>query len=76
MNEREAKLLSEGWTRRFIAAPPRVAEIAELYEALGFEVHLEPQPPEELDEECGGCQIALALARVVYTRAARSGREP
>jgi hypothetical protein len=74
MNEREAKLLSEGWTRRVVAAPPRLAETTELYESLGFEVHLEPQSPEELDEECGGCQVALELARVVYTRAARSGR--
>lgn len=71
MTEREAKLLSEGWTRRFVAAPPRLKEIAELYGSLGFEVHLEPQAPEELDEECGGCQIVLELTRVVYTRAPR-----
>jgi hypothetical protein len=74
MNEREAKLLSEGWRRRFVAAPPRLAEITELYESLGSEVLLEPQPPEELDEECGACQVALELTRLVYTRAARSGQ--
>lgn len=68
MNQREADLLSQGWTRRFIGAPPRLKEVVEVYEALGFEVHLELQAPEEIGEGCEGCLIALELHRVVYTR--------
>ncbi len=68
MNDREAELLEQGWTRRFLAGPPRLGEAIELYRALGFEVHLEPPQPEELAKECEGCQAALGLFRVVYTR--------
>jgi len=64
----EAELLSDGWTRRFIAAPPRLQEAVALYESLGFEVHLEPMTPEELREECRDCGLAVYLFRVIYTR--------
>lgn len=43
-------------------------EVIELYQSLGFEVWLEPQAPEEFEEECGDCTLALRLFRVVYTR--------
>ncbi|MFQ5856125.1 MAG: hypothetical protein ACE5LU_10820 [Anaerolineae bacterium] len=64
----EEELLREGWTRRFVAAPVRLKEAVELYEAIGYEVHLEPLGPEELQAECGDCRLAVALFRVIYTR--------
>jgi succinylarginine dihydrolase len=67
---RESALLEQGWTRRFIDAPPRLTEVVELYRSLGFEVLLEPQAPEELKAECESCFVALSLFRVVYTRPA------
>jgi hypothetical protein len=70
MNDREAELLKLGWTRRFVSAPPRLAEIVALYRSLGFEVHLEQQEPDELDAQCQGCQAALGLSKIVYTRLA------
>ncbi|HYB90335.1 MAG TPA: hypothetical protein VEC38_04740 [Candidatus Binataceae bacterium] len=69
---READLLAHGWTRRFAGAPPRLKEAVQVYTDLGFEVHLEPQAPEEIGERCEGCLIALKLFRVVYTRPRRS----
>lgn len=57
-----------GWTRRFVAAPPRLAEAVELYERLGYEVRVEPVPEEEWARECAGCALAPALFRVIYTR--------
>jgi len=72
MNQQEAELLARGWTRRFVGAPPRLKEVVEVYEELGFEVHLEPQTPEEIGERCEGCLIALESLRVVYTRPRRS----
>lgn len=75
MNERGAELLEQGWTRRFVAGPPRLSETVELYRSLGFEVHLEQPRPEELGKQCEGCQAALGLSRVVYTRPA-PGRRP
>ncbi|HBY92447.1 MAG TPA: hypothetical protein DEP84_00550 [Chloroflexi bacterium] len=65
---RDAELLTEGWTRRFVGAPPRLQETIALYESLGYEVHLEPVPPEALQDECQGCRLAVTLFRVVYTR--------
>lgn len=64
----EAELIQEGWTRRFVGAPPRLREMVDLYESLGYEVHLGPVPPEELKDECQGCTLAVTLFRVVYTR--------
>lgn len=77
MSGREAELLENGWTRRFVGASPRLKEAVELYQSLGFEVHLEQQAPEELNEECGtSCALALNLFRVVYTRPARGKEKP
>jgi len=64
----EADLIAEGWTRRFVAAPVRLKEAVELYESMGYEMHLEPLMPEELMAECEGCRLAVALFRVIYTR--------
>jgi len=65
---RDAELAREGWIRRFTGAPPRLSEVKELYEALGWEVLLDDLSPEELPEVCGGCALALAFFQAVYTR--------
>lgn len=65
---RNAALASAGWTRRFVAAPPRLREMAELYEALGLETRLEPLAGDDLAEECGDCALARAVFRIIYTR--------
>jgi hypothetical protein len=67
----EADLLREGWTRRFVAAPPRLGEALALYESLGFDVHVEPVEAGDLADECEECRLAAALFRVVYTRPKR-----
>lgn len=67
----EAELIAEGWTRRFVAAPVRLKESIELYQSMGYEVHLEPLTPEDLQAECEDCRLAVALFRVIYTRPVR-----
>lgn len=64
----EEALLAEGWKRQFVGAPPRLQEMVELYQSLGKEVHLEPVSPDELEDHCSGCQLAIYAFRVVYTR--------
>ncbi len=64
----EAELLAEGWMRRFVGGPPRLQEMVELYQSLGYEVWLEPQEADEFCDECEGCTLALLLFRVVYTK--------
>ncbi len=65
---RDKELLQEGWERRFVGGPPRLAEMVEVYGDLGLEVRLEALHEEDLDEKCAGCALAMALFRIVYTR--------
>ena len=67
---RDAELSTLGWTRRFSAGSPRLEEAVEQYQALGFEVLLEP-----VDTRPGaGCTTCIAenpdLVKVIYTRPA------
>ena len=61
-------LVRSGWTRRFVAEPPRLAEAVALYTGLGFEIHLEPVPGDSLASDCNSCAPALRHARILYTR--------
>lgn len=60
-----------GWTRRFTAVGARLQEAVELYQALGFEIRLEPGEPDAEDvadqAACAQCFV-MSLARTVYTR--------
>ena len=63
------RLAEEGWTRQFVADEPRLREAAAAYEEAGFEVRLEPLPPES---ECGECRACFDGSedryRIIYTR--------
>lgn len=72
---READLITQGWTRRFVAAPPRLQEVAELYAALGYEVRLEQVDGEELADQCRSCALAAGLLKIVYTCPAKAKPE-
>jgi hypothetical protein len=72
---REQDLIDGGWERRSVACEPRLSEIVEAYEAIGFEVHLEPLPArEEMDAGAceGGCTVCFDADRekyrIVFTR--------
>jgi hypothetical protein len=76
--KREEELVKAGWERRFLACEPRLSEMLELYQSIGFEVLLEPLPTkEELSEEGGctdqGCTACLDVDpdryRIIFTRA-------
>jgi hypothetical protein len=40
MTRREEELISLGWEKRFVADEPRLSEMTELYESIGFDVLL------------------------------------
>ncbi len=66
------ELEKEGWVKRTTINEPRLSEIVEEYEALGFDVHLEPVKVEDLDEECRRCyQNQIDKIRTVYVRKRR-----
>ena len=48
----EKEMEKEGWIKQTTIGEPRLSEIVELYESLGYEVHIESAALDELDEEC------------------------
>jgi hypothetical protein len=68
---REVELARAGWVRRFTAAPPRLHEMSELYEALGLEVLHEPVTDDAFAGDCTGCAESAGLFRIIYTRESR-----
>jgi hypothetical protein len=74
MTKREEELEGLGWEKRFIADEPRLTEMKELYESIGFDVILEPLPSKEEMAACAesGCTACLDLDpskyRTIYTK--------
>ncbi len=70
--EREAELNQGGWERRTTLDEPRLGEVVEGYQALGFEVHLEPFDPTAKGGK--GCTVCFEVPdaavrfKTVYTR--------
>jgi hypothetical protein len=78
--KREDELIKTGWEKRFVTCEPRLSEMAEMYESIGFEVHLEPLPlKEEMDREscedngCTACfDVDRERYRIIFTRTKNS----
>ncbi len=69
MGKREDELKKEGWEKQFTTEEPRLSEAVELYESLGYEVHLEPATSEEIGGECGACFEEMPdRYKTIYTR--------
>lgn len=61
--------VAAGWERRFVIERARVADLASLYEASGFEVAVDAVAPELLQDECSDCKLVVRLDYVqVYVR--------
>lgn len=64
----EQRLTREGWTKQSTHDEPRLSEMVETYQELGFEVRLEPLRPEQT-AECTECMKGSAEQfKVIYTR--------
>jgi hypothetical protein len=70
--KRDDALLKAGWTRQFVASGTRLQEAIEIYEASGFEVHLEPAQVGDL--ACPQCAAPPSFGApiqgwsLIYTR--------
>ena len=63
------QLKKDGWIKCTTIDEPRLSEIIEEYESLGFEIHLEPVKLEDLDEECKRCyKDRIHKIKTVYVR--------
>ena len=65
---REQILISEGWTKQSTHDEPRLSDVVEMYEDLGWEVHLEPFDP-QAENGCTECmQASVKKFKTIYTR--------
>jgi hypothetical protein len=65
---RHGKLVEKGWEKQATYDEPRLSEIVQMYEEIGFDVHLEPFDPED-QTECSECmKIDPDRFKTVYTR--------
>ena len=63
------KLKKGEWIKQTTIGEPRLSEIVELYQSLGYEVRLEPVKLDELDEECRRCyDLEEDKVKTVYVR--------
>jgi hypothetical protein len=60
------ELVAQGWERRFMAGPARVKEVMQLYQEMGYEIHLEPVIPTDLSNDCQGCTLATNFFVTIY----------
>ena len=64
----EEQLIKEGWQKQATYDDPRLSEMAEMYQEIGLEVHLEPFNAEN-ESGCTGCiQLMPDLFKTIYTR--------
>jgi hypothetical protein len=65
---REEELTRAGWEKQMTFDEPRLSELVEMYEEIGFEVHLEPFHPDE-EPGCTECMKADPdKYKTIYTR--------
>jgi len=81
-SNREKELKRHGWTRQLVASEPRLSEAVDLYQATGYDVHLEPlSRGDKIDPEgCDDCAVCFEgfedQYMVIYTRPKKGrGRE-
>jgi hypothetical protein len=68
---REEELAREGWKKQTTYDDSRLSEMIEMYEEIGFEVHLEPFNPDE-EPGCTECMKASPdRYKTIYTRKLR-----
>lgn len=62
------ELERQGWTKQATYDEPRLSEMVEAYEELGFEVRVEPFQPDG-SVACGECmRLSPQQFKTIYTR--------
>ncbi len=63
-----AQLAKDGWEKRTTYDEPRLSELKQYYEELGYEVLLQPFNPDE-EPACAACMKTMPdLYKTLYTR--------
>ena len=62
------ELVKDGWEKQTVQDEPRLSEVVETYEEIGFEVYLAPFRPED-EPGCAECmKESPEKYKTVYTR--------
>jgi hypothetical protein len=59
--------MREEWQRAFTSEEPRLSEMVELYESLGYEVRVEPACNDLPSTECSAC-CQQASCKTIFVR--------
>jgi hypothetical protein len=73
MRQTHKQLEKEGWLRQFVADEAQAKDAVEIYDLLGYEVHL--QPPNRSHSEKGGpspSKESQGQCQIVYIRPKKS----
>ena len=71
---RAPNLAAEGWTRRTVTDPNRIAELTDLYSSLGFETMTTGLDPASFGEACTTCAAGACSTYVaLFTRKQEAG---
>ncbi|GBD84968.1 hypothetical protein BMS3Abin02_01362 [bacterium BMS3Abin02] len=66
---RALEAADEGWERRTVTDPARIAELEELYSSLGFETMVTGLDPSSFGEACTSCAVTACSEYVaLFTR--------
>jgi hypothetical protein len=65
---REEELTGKGWQKQSTNDEPRLSELADMYQEIGYQVHLEPFHPEE-EPGCTECmKLQADRYKTIYIR--------
>ena len=72
MRQRRKQLERKGWIREFVADGPLAKDAVEIYDLLGYEVHLQP-PNRSHSKKCNSSsKKSEGQCRIVYIRPKKS----
>jgi len=72
--QREDELKQLGWIRQFVTEEPRLSEAVELYQSIGYKVHLESATFDETNQVCKNClQADCERYKTIYIRPKKLG---
>ncbi|UCH22207.1 MAG: hypothetical protein JSU83_02880 [Deltaproteobacteria bacterium] len=65
---RKEELTGKGWQKQSTNDEPRLSELADMYQEIGYQVHLEPFHPEE-EPGCTECmKLQADRYKTIYIR--------
>jgi hypothetical protein len=73
MRQRHKRLEKEGWIRQFLADGPLAKDAVEIYDLLGYEVHLQA-PSRSPSKKCNSSSLEESeeQCQIVYIRPKKS----